>query len=66
MFHGLCLLHLFVSVFICGFSSMNTRKTLRLLKAYESRNVTFVDPDGGWPIVWAKAKGWHVWDVEGR
>ncbi len=45
---------------------MNTRKTLQLLKAYESRNVTFVDPDGGWPIVWAKAKGSHVWDVEGR
>ncbi len=45
---------------------MNTRKTLQLLKAYESRNVTFVDPDGGWPIVWAKAKGSHVWDAEGR
>ncbi len=45
---------------------MNTRKTLQLLKTYESRNVTFVDPDGGWPIVWAKAKGSHVWDVEGR
>ncbi len=45
---------------------MNTRKTLQLLNAYESRNVTFVDPDGGWPIVWAKAKGSHVWDVEGR
>lgn len=45
---------------------MNTRKTLQVLKSYESRNVTFVDPDGGWPIVWAKAKGSHVWDVEGR
>ena len=45
---------------------MSTRKTLQLLKAYESRNVTFVDPEGGWPIVWAKAKGSHVWDVEGR
>ena len=43
-----------------------SKKTLSLLQAYESRNVTFVDPDGGWPIVWAKAKGSHVWDLEGR
>ena len=45
---------------------MNTRKTLQLLRDYESRNVTFVDPEGGWPIVWAKAKGSHVWDAEER
>ena len=45
---------------------MNSRRTLEMLGRYESRNVTFVDPDGGWPIVWAKAKGSHVWDVEGR
>ena len=45
---------------------MNTRKTLQLLRDYESRNVTFVDAEGGWPIVWAKAKGSHVWDAEGQ
>jgi len=43
-----------------------TAAILRLLRAYESRNVTFLDPAGGWPIVWARAQGVHVWDVEGR
>jgi 4-aminobutyrate aminotransferase-like enzyme len=45
---------------------MTTRQTLNLLRAYESRNVTFLDPDGSWPIVWARARGVHVWDAEGR
>lgn len=45
---------------------MTTRRTLDLLHRYESRNVTFLDPDGTWPIVWAKARGNHVWDAEGR
>ncbi len=45
---------------------MTTRQTLDLLHRYESRNVTFLDPDGTWPIVWAKARGTHVWDAEGR
>lgn len=40
--------------------------TLDLIREYESRNVTFIEPDGSWPIVWAKAKGVHVWDEEGR
>lgn len=44
----------------------HTQKTLQQLRAYESRNVLFIDPDGTWPIVWAKAKGTHVWDVEGK
>jgi 4-aminobutyrate aminotransferase-like enzyme len=39
---------------------------LRLLRAYESRNVTFMADDGSWPIVWARARGSHVWDLEGR
>ena len=43
-----------------------TAQTLRLLRAYESRNVTFIEPDGSWPIVWARAQGVHVWDAEGR
>jgi len=40
--------------------------TLDLLRAYESRNVTFIEPDGSWPIVWARARGVYVWDAEGR
>jgi 4-aminobutyrate aminotransferase-like enzyme len=39
---------------------------LDLLRRYESRNVTFIDPDGTWPIVWQRARGVHVWDAEGR
>jgi 4-aminobutyrate aminotransferase-like enzyme len=40
--------------------------TLELLRSYESRNVTFLDADGSWPIVWEKAKGVHVWDENGK
>jgi len=43
-----------------------TQKVLRLLREYESRNVTFIERDGSWPIVWKRAKGVHVWDAEGR
>ena len=25
-----------------------------------------VEPDGAWPIVWERAKGVHVWDVDGK
>jgi len=39
---------------------------LRLLKRYESRNVTFIDPDKSWPIVWERAQGVHVWDLDGK
>lgn len=45
---------------------MTTRKVLKLLHAYESRNVTFLDSDGSWPIVWERARGVQVWDVEGK
>ena len=45
---------------------LTTAKTLRLLRDYESRNVTFIDPDGSWPIVWKKARGVHVWDAAGK
>jgi 4-aminobutyrate aminotransferase-like enzyme len=45
---------------------MTTTQALKLLRTYESRNVTFIEPDGGWPIVWERAKGVHVWDAEGR
>jgi 4-aminobutyrate aminotransferase-like enzyme len=40
--------------------------TLDLLRAHESRNVTFLDPDGSWPIVWTRARGSHVRDANGR
>ena len=43
-----------------------SRKTLDQLRDYESRNITFVEPDGSWPIVWERARGVHVWDVEGK
>jgi 4-aminobutyrate aminotransferase-like enzyme len=43
-----------------------TKQILQMLREYESRNVLFIDPDGTWPIVWEKAKGVHVWDVEGK
>jgi 4-aminobutyrate aminotransferase-like enzyme len=34
------------------------------LRAHESRNVTYVSPH--FPIFWAKARGAHVWDVDGN
>ena len=37
-----------------------------MLRDYESRNVTFIDGDGSWPIVWRKARGVHVWDAAGK
>ncbi|HZI31926.1 MAG TPA: aminotransferase class III-fold pyridoxal phosphate-dependent enzyme, partial [Candidatus Binatia bacterium] len=45
---------------------MTTRQVIALLRQYESRNVTFVEPDGSWPIVWKRAKGVHVWDAAGK
>jgi 4-aminobutyrate aminotransferase-like enzyme len=45
---------------------MNARETLKLLRAYESPNVTFIEKDGSWPIVWERARGVHVWDADGR
>src|ERR1041385_7688295 len=45
---------------------MTNHETLELLRRYESRNITFLDPEGGWPIVWERARGVHVWDAEGK
>ncbi|MFM7101184.1 MAG: aspartate aminotransferase family protein [Verrucomicrobiota bacterium] len=44
----------------------STRRVLQQLRDYESRNVTFMAPDGSWPVVWAGARGCRVRDVEGR
>lgn len=49
-----------------GFCDVNTRQVLDLLRRYESPNVTFVDPDGSWPIVWEQARGVYAWDADGR
>ena len=45
---------------------MTARQTLALLRAYESRNVTFIEADGSWPIIWERARGVHVWDAAGK
>jgi 4-aminobutyrate aminotransferase-like enzyme len=45
---------------------MTTHQTLALLRAYESRNVTFMEADGSWPVVWERARDVHIWDAEGR
>jgi 4-aminobutyrate aminotransferase-like enzyme len=45
---------------------MSSDQTLALLREYESPNVTFMEPDGSWPIVWGRAKGVHVWDANGK
>jgi 4-aminobutyrate aminotransferase-like enzyme len=45
---------------------MNARETLQLLRAFESPNVTFIEKDGSWPIVWERARGVHVWDAGGQ
>ncbi len=45
---------------------MTTAQTLNLLCRFESRNVTFLEADGSWPIVWERAQGCFVWDAEGR
>ena len=45
---------------------MTSRETIALLREYESRNITYIEEDGSWPIVWDHAKGVHVWDAEGR
>ncbi len=43
-----------------------SKRVLDLLRACESRNMLWVEPDGSWPIVWERAKGARVWDAEGR
>ena len=47
-------------------SSRTKDSTLEMLRRHESRNITFLEPDAGWPIVWKRAKGCRVWDEAGR
>jgi 4-aminobutyrate aminotransferase-like enzyme len=44
----------------------DTRKIFQQLREFESRNVTFIESDGSWPIIWEHAKGVHVWDAAGK
>ena len=44
----------------------DTKKILQQLRNFESRNVTFIEADGSWPMVWERAQGVHVWDAEGK
>jgi 4-aminobutyrate aminotransferase-like enzyme len=43
-----------------------SKRVLNLLRAFESPNMLWIDPDGSWPIVWQRAKGTRVWDAEGK
>jgi 4-aminobutyrate aminotransferase-like enzyme len=43
-----------------------TKKVLDQLREFESRNITFMDAAGSWPIVWDKARDVHVWDADGK
>ena len=43
-----------------------TSETLGMLRRHESRNITFLDPGAGWPIVWRRARGCRVQDESGR
>lgn len=43
-----------------------TNKVLQQLRDFESRNVTFMEPDGSWPIVWERARDVYVWDAAGK
>ncbi len=45
---------------------MNSKQVLALLRTHESQNVTFIESDGSWPIVWERAKGVRVWDADGK
>jgi 4-aminobutyrate aminotransferase-like enzyme len=45
---------------------ISSHQVLSLLRSYESRNVTCIEPDASWPMVWERARGVHVWDAEGK
>ena len=45
---------------------MTASATIALLRRHESRNVTYIEPDGSWPIVWERASGVHVCDAAGK
>jgi 4-aminobutyrate aminotransferase-like enzyme len=44
----------------------NPNAILQQLRDFESRNVTFIEADGSWPVVWDRAKDVFVWDADGK
>ena len=44
----------------------NPNNIFELLRKYESQNITYVSPNGSWPIVWERAQGMYVWDATGK
>src|SRR5690606_22644744 len=46
--------------------TQGTAHVLATLAAHESRNVTYIAPDGSWPIVWERARGVWIRDADGR
>ena len=51
---------------VCRSRVKTTKQIIDQLRDYESRNITFIEPDGSWPIVWERARGADVWDADGR
>jgi 4-aminobutyrate aminotransferase-like enzyme len=49
-----------------GARPSGSAEVLKALRRYECRNVTFIEADGSWPIVWERARGTSVWDAEGK
>jgi len=45
---------------------VKTKTILQQLRDFESRNVTFIEPDISWPIVWERARDVFVWDADGK
>jgi 4-aminobutyrate aminotransferase-like enzyme len=45
---------------------MKSDQILGLLRQFESPNVTFIQKEASWPIVWQRARGVEVWDANGR
>jgi 4-aminobutyrate aminotransferase-like enzyme len=43
-----------------------SKLVLDRLRAFESPNMLWIEPDGSWPIVWQRAKGTRVWDADGK
>ena len=42
------------------------QQVLDCLRQFESPNVTYLPSDSQWPMVWNRARGMEVWDVEGN
>ena len=49
---------------VTGVPGPRSRALARRLRAAESRNVTYVDPE--FPVFWDRAEGTNVWDVDGN